>query len=366
MSKVIVITENQMRTIIDKMVSTKKNISEDTIGDLERQDAKSTRDFDAEKRLNNIANIYSSVKKVGNDLIIQNPNSTYNNSKWVDYMTAYNVTPDDINAVKSILNTRKTNQDTQNKRYRNIANIYSSVDQDGIIQNPSSSYNGKSWFQFIKDYNITQDEINNASAYVKYNPEVSPTDASGSDEESRLKARQHRAQSQRNANAKGTEKIKNIQRDLKSKGYDLGTSGPNKDGIDGIWGSKTKLAYDTDKKGGSPSTQKPVDDNLKPLRSASAPIPKTTTNIPSVPNTSNIKVGGVPTIKAQESTPEQIYAAVYDKLKGEEGGNRIKYKGEDLDPANLQKLDQAMTNKGYQRTKQVNKSYGEKYVWVKQ
>ena len=33
-----------------------------------------------------------------------------------------------------------------------------------------------------------------------------------------------------------------IQQALKDKGYDIGTSGPNKDGIDGIYGPKTKAA----------------------------------------------------------------------------------------------------------------------------
>lgn len=38
------------------------------------------------------------------------------------------------------------------------------------------------------------------------------------------------------------EQIKDVQRFLKSKGYDLGTYGPNADGVDGDYGSKTKAA----------------------------------------------------------------------------------------------------------------------------
>jgi hypothetical protein len=34
-----------------------------------------------------------------------------------------------------------------------------------------------------------------------------------------------------------------FQKYAKSKGADLGTSGPNKDGVDGIWGSKTAAAW---------------------------------------------------------------------------------------------------------------------------
>lgn len=42
------------------------------------------------------------------------------------------------------------------------------------------------------------------------------------------------------------------QKMLKSKGYDLGNTGPNKDGIDGIMGPKTKAAMDAYNKGTQP------------------------------------------------------------------------------------------------------------------
>lgn len=37
--------------------------------------------------------------------------------------------------------------------------------------------------------------------------------------------------------------VMNWQLKLKQLGYDLGTGGPNKDGIDGVWGGKSKAAY---------------------------------------------------------------------------------------------------------------------------
>lgn len=46
--------------------------------------------------------------------------------------------------------------------------------------------------------------------------------------------------------------VKELQISLKEKGYDLGTFGPNKDGIDGKYGPITKLAHESFKKGGSP------------------------------------------------------------------------------------------------------------------
>ena len=38
------------------------------------------------------------------------------------------------------------------------------------------------------------------------------------------------------------QKVSQIQTHLKTKGYDLGTTGPNKDGVDGLWGRKTRDA----------------------------------------------------------------------------------------------------------------------------
>lgn len=80
-----------------------------------------------------------------------------------------------------------------------------------------------------------------------------------------------------------------------------------------------------------------------------------------------------PTITPKEprmtslESPEQLYKKIYDAglLTGEDGGNRIKYKGDDLSPESLEKLDTALSNKGYTRIKQKDKEYGEKYVWVK-
>ena len=37
-------------------------------------------------------------------------------------------------------------------------------------------------------------------------------------------------------------KVSQIQTYLKTKGHNLGTSGPNKDGVDGLWGKKTRDA----------------------------------------------------------------------------------------------------------------------------
>lgn len=72
-------------------------------------------------------------------------------------------------------------------------------------------------------------------------------------------------------------------------------------------------------------------------------------------------------IKLPEATPKELYLTFLrgGLLKGEEGNDRIKYKGPELDAKSLEKLDAAFTNMGYQRIKQIDKRYGDKYVYEK-
>jgi hypothetical protein len=78
----------------------------------------------------------------------------------------------------------------------------------------------------------------------------------------------------------------------------------------------------------------------------------------------------LPNIKAPEVTPAQFYNALkdYGNIVGEDGNNRIKYKGPDLDETQLGKLDSALSEMGYTRIKQLEdmKRYGSKYVWLRQ
>jgi len=82
-------------------------------------------------------------------------------------------------------------------------------------------------------------------------------------------------------------------------------------------------------------------------------------------NLSNLQL---PNIKPLEATPAQFYNALREAgyIIGEDGNNRIKYKGEDLDNQLLGKLDTALSEMGYTRIKQKDKDYGVKYVWEKQ
>ena len=62
----------------------------------------------------------------------------------------------------------------------------------------------------------------------------------------------------------GDPKVLEIQKKLKDAGYDLGKYGPNKDGIDGIMGNTTKLAYDAYKANIPPNEVKVPKKTTKP------------------------------------------------------------------------------------------------------
>jgi hypothetical protein len=208
MKKIIKLTENQLRDIVKKVISEQTSNQE---------------------RINSIANIMSSVK----DGIIVNPSSKMNKGKWIDFVTTYKVTPEDIKAANSTLAQRKTAQNTQNQRYVNIANVMKSVDPTTtIIKSTTPKVNGMSWVDYITKYNVTQDDINKAQSYVAGLSVINPNDKAAID--SKIAAIKKLS----TPNPKVTE----LQKQLKAAGYDLGLTGPNKDGIDGIMGSKTRAA----------------------------------------------------------------------------------------------------------------------------
>ena len=83
-------------------------------------------------------------------------------------------------------------------------------------------------------------------------------------------------------------------------------------------------------------------------------------------NLSNLKL---PDIKAPEVSDDVFYNALRSNgnIIGEDGNNRIKYKGPDLDELQIGKLDNVLRGMGYTRIKQLEdiKRYGSKYVWLK-
>ena len=208
MKKIIKLTESQLRDIV------KKVISEQTPN---------------QERINSIANMISSVK----DGIIVNPSSKMNKGKLIDFYTTYNVTPEEIKAANNTLAQRKTAQDTQNQRYVNIANVMKSVDlTTSIIKSTNAKLNGMSWIDYRKKFKVTQDDINKAQTYVAGLSNINPNDKATIDSKiDTLKK-----------DSTPDPKVTELQKQLKAAGYDLGLTGPNKDGIDGIMGSKTRAA----------------------------------------------------------------------------------------------------------------------------
>ena len=239
--KIIKLTEGQLRDIVYKVIS-EQRINEDTTTGLGYNDAglntkpttpaapTTTKTDPNQAAIENIANIYSTVDKSG---IIKNPASVYNGKTWKQYFTDQVVTPEQFEAAKKLLTQRQTTQNTQNQRYVNIANAMASVDPTTLrINNPTSSSNGMSWADYMKTYNVTQDDVTKAQAYVaslsKTNPAAATKAAAGVAAASKA--------------SKPDPQVMELQKQLKAAGYNLGTSGPNKDGVDGIMGSRTRLA----------------------------------------------------------------------------------------------------------------------------
>lgn len=55
-------------------------------------------------------------------------------------------------------------QPQNQERQTNINNIYSKVDLQGVIRNPGSAFDGKTWNSYVSTYSVTGDEIEKAKA----------------------------------------------------------------------------------------------------------------------------------------------------------------------------------------------------------
>lgn len=229
MKKIIKLTEIQLRDIVKKVIKEQSWFNSEP----------------NQERINQIANIWSSVK----DGIIVNPSSKFNKGRWDDFYTTYNVTSQDMEAANELLVQRKTAEITQNQRYVNIAKTMSQIDPSTtIIKSTTPKINGMSWSDYRKKYNITQDDINKARAYVAGLSEINPN------KKAEIDSKIEKLKKLSTPNPKVIE----LQKQLKAAGYDLGLTGPNKDGIDGIMGSKTRAAQ-----------QKQASDKIKQMGSDS-------------------------------------------------------------------------------------------------
>jgi ribosomal protein L12E/L44/L45/RPP1/RPP2 len=201
-----------------------------------------------QKRIANIGATYASVKNG----VITLPGSQ-NGKKWVDYITDYNVSSVDLAAAKELNKQNQATQQTQNTRMQNIVNTINQIDPEtATIKSTNKNLNGISFDQYMKDYNVSQADIQQAKAYVANLAKTQPEQAQKATEVlsqvSKTPAPAGVGTPKAGNVPSGTTSAKSkpevvaLQKQLVAAGYKLGTSGPNRDGIDGIMGPKTRAA----------------------------------------------------------------------------------------------------------------------------
>jgi DNA-directed RNA polymerase subunit F len=191
-----------------------------------------------QKRIANIGATYASVKNG----VITLPGSQ-NGKKWVDYITDYSVTSNDLAAAKELNNKNQAAQQTQNTRMQNIVNTINQIDPEtATIKSTNKNLNGISFDQYMKDYNVSQADIQQAKAYVANLAKTQPEQAQKATEVLSQVSKTPPAGVVKPKSVKPDPKVMELQKQLVAAGYKLGTSGPNRDGVDGIMGPKTRAA----------------------------------------------------------------------------------------------------------------------------
>ena len=337
MGKIVRLTESQLKNIVNKVITEQfSNLSTPQMGFVDPFRAEKARqDTNSKQRIDNIANTLSYVK----DGIIVNPSSKLNNTKWIDYITTYRVTPQDIQAANSVLSQRKTAQNTQNQRYVNIARTMSQVDPTTtIIKSTTPGVNGMSWVDYITKYKVTQDDINKAQAYVASLSKTNPNAAENVAAATKASA----GVAVGSVKPKPDPKVLEVQKSLGFTGKDL----------DGIMGPKTRAAM------AQPSTKRILDTNPIPLAKSKS-ISTPTLNV----NTS--KLFQTPTIQMpQSNVSNQRKQEIASKVDKQFATGNLIYKGEDLNPDEKQFLNDYIKSKGGgELDKDKNKGYGQKMVY---
>jgi hypothetical protein len=204
MKRIIKLTENQLRNIVSKV------IKEQLVPMGNPNTFTSPVNSSSQERIANIAKTLTANKGV----------------LPRDYIVKYDINPIELQAAKSLIGQQKTTQDTQNQRNKNIVNAINSIDpQSLLIKSSNPKLNGMTWKQYRDTFKITDVDIANAKSYLS---KTNLGDATKLDKVEK--------------SSKPNPKVTELQKQLKAAGYDLGLTGPNKDGIDGIMGSKTRAA----------------------------------------------------------------------------------------------------------------------------
>lgn len=148
-----------------------------------------------------------------------------------------------------------TVKNTLTPRQKNINNAFCAV-KNGVIVNPSSSHNGTKWTDYVSTYKVTTAEIAT----------------------SQKKCPNSEAAKQTKAPVKPDPKVMELQKQIKAAlpNFNLGTTGPNRDGIDGIMGSKTREGQKQmlQLKGQDASKQIPQQQASADVTQAAQPVPQ--------------------------------------------------------------------------------------------
>lgn len=344
--RVIKLTESDIKNIVDKVL--KETLKEQSYADMTLGMSPMAGAYwgakalmgavDANKRIQNLANIRATVDSQGT---IKNPSSKLNGTKFVDYITQYNITDEEIKQADELIKKRNEKTAQTNARLQNIINIYKTVDAQGIIRNPTSQFNGKSWSSYIADFGVTQSEVNQAKKYAEGKAAQAATtqstrmtnlvnilktvDAQGiiKNPSSKLNGTKwsdyvttYKITPEEIAQAKQQiggstqqpsrpqrqpdQSVVKIQQDLNTKGYNLK--------VDGIMGPKTRAAMEAEKAKASGTTTQPTVDS--PAMSAAM---KSWMD--------EYRKKNPITFKVPELSPEQ--QAVVDRLKAQQAAGTL-------------------------------------------
>jgi len=284
--RVIKLTESDIRNIVNKV------IEEQYPGMYGYYAGMQAMNSAPSQKIINIANIKKTVDAQG---IIRNSGTAmFNNTRWVDYLVKYGITDEEIKKADEYIKTSAAAAKTQNEKFNNIVTMVNATDVQGVIRNPASKWDGKTLASYMETYGITPAEAEKAKAYVasKTPPATTPqatqndkrmqnivttlrnVDATGiiknsptaslnnmkwedyvktysvtADEIAKAKQQIGGGQSQQQTRQQRQPDpaIVKIQQDLKAKGYNLGTTGANRDGVDGVMGPKTRAAVEAEK-----------------------------------------------------------------------------------------------------------------------
>jgi hypothetical protein len=230
MRKVIKLKESELRNLIKGM------INEQIVGTTSAELGSS----DQEKKTE--AGQYLASKDANGLITAEGP---YKGKKWSEYVADKGLDTNQINNAKQVaqgilknIQDKKNQEANQIQRYRNIVAMYNSVDDDGIIRRPGSWWDGKLWSTYRSNSkegnNISDEELQKAKDYVEQNPQTAAAPAA------KVAPKQVKPKAVKQVPSELTVSIQKI---LKDNKYDLGQTGQNKDGIDGIWGAKTDMAW---------------------------------------------------------------------------------------------------------------------------